>query len=97
MKKTLLLFVILWLVGGWHSFAQQDSTIQKFPILKAELQLSDSLPTLLSPNQTPPLWKNHHDWISYQMKVSLKTDDEDLAFQCFMVNRTDSLIYFNLH
>lgn len=97
MKKTLLLFVILWLVGGWHSFAQQDSTIQKFPILKAELQLRDSLPTILSQNQNPPLWKNQHDWISYQMKVSLKTEDEDLAFQCFMVNRTDSLIYFNLH
>lgn len=97
MKKTLLLFATLLFVGGLHSFAQQDSTIQKFPILKAELQLSDSLPTLLSQNQNPTLWENQHDWISYQMKVSLKTDDEDLAFQCFMVNRTDSLIYFNLH
>lgn len=97
MKKTLLLFVILWLVGGWHSFAQQDSTIQKFPILRAELQLSDSLPTLLSQNQNPTLWKNQHAWISYQMKVSVKTEEEDLAFQCFFVNRTDSLIYLNLH
>ena len=97
MKKTLLLFAILLVVAGTCVFAQQDSTIQKFPILKAELQLRDSLPTILSQNQNPPLWENQHDWISYQMKVSLKTEDEDLAFQCFMVNRTDSLIYFNLH
>lgn len=97
MKKTLLLFVILLVAVCLRGFAQQDSTTQKFPILKAELRLNDSLPVLLSQNQKPTLWENHYDWISYQMKVSLKTDDEDIAFQCFMVNRTDSLIYFNLH
>lgn len=97
MKKNLLLFVILLVVGGLRGFAQQDSTTQKFPILKAELRLNDSLPVLPSQNQKPTLWENHYDWISYQMKVSVKTEDEDLAFQCFFVNRTDSLIYLNLH
>lgn len=97
MKKNLLLFVILLVVGGLRGFAQQDSTTQKFPILKAELRLNDSLPVLLSQNQKPTLWENHYDWISYQMKVSVKTEEEDLAFQCFFVNRTDSLIYLNLH
>jgi hypothetical protein len=97
MKKRLLLFVILLVVGGLHGFAQKDSTIQKFPILKAELHLNDSLPALLSKTQKPPLWENRYDWISYQMKVSVKTEEEDLAFQCFFVNRTDSLIYLNLH
>lgn len=97
MKKRLLLFVTLLVAAGLRGFAQQDSTIQKFSILKTELRLNDSLPILLSQNQKPPLWKNQHDWISYQMKVSLKSPDEDIAFQCFFVNRTDSLMYFNLH
>lgn len=38
-----------------------------------------------------------YSWVSYQMKVTLETPDEKLGFQCFFVNRTDSLIYFNLH
>ena len=38
-----------------------------------------------------------YQWISYQMKVNLKTDDQELAFHCFFVNRIDSLIYLNLH
>ena len=38
-----------------------------------------------------------YQWISYQMKVNLKKDDQELAFQCFFVNRIDSLIYLNLH
>ena len=44
------------------------------------------------------IWQNPHcDWISYQMKISLQTSEEKLGFQCFFVNRTDSLMYFNLH
>ena len=97
MKKTLLLFAILLVVAGTRGFAQQDSTKQHFPVMKAEVRLNDSLPALLLQNQKPLLWENRYDWISYQMKVSVKTEEEDLAFQCFFVNRTDSLIYLNLH
>ena len=100
MKKSILLLILL-LIGGMCIRAQQDSTIQQFPVQQIEFRPADSLDAVLanllhSPD-TLPFWKNQHDWISYQMKVSLKTDDEDIAFQCFMVNRTDSLIYFNLH
>lgn len=38
-----------------------------------------------------------YEWISYQMKITLETEDEKLGFQCFFVNRTDSLMYFNLN
>ena len=38
-----------------------------------------------------------YDWISYQMKISLEKEEEKLAFQCFFVNRIDSLIYLNLN
>lgn len=31
------------------------------------------------------------------MKITLETEDEKLGFQCFFVNRTDSLMYFNLN
>lgn len=51
---------------------------------------SDTLPQLFVQNPS-------YDWISYQMKVSMETEDDKLAFQCFFVNRTDSLIYLNLH
>lgn len=38
-----------------------------------------------------------YEWVSYQMKISLEKEDEKLAFQCFFVNRIDSLIYLNLN
>lgn len=38
-----------------------------------------------------------YDWISYQMKISMEKEDEKLAFQCFFVNRIDSIIYLNLN
>ena len=38
-----------------------------------------------------------YEWISYQMKISLEKEEEKLAFQCFFVNRIDSLIYLNLN
>lgn len=44
------------------------------------------------------IWKNpYYEWISYQMKITLQTEEEKLGFQCFFVNRADSLMYFNLH
>jgi len=41
--------------------------------------------------------KISYDWISYQMKVSIDKKEEQLAFQCFLVNRIDSAIYLNLN
>lgn len=38
-----------------------------------------------------------HEWVSYQMKISLEKEEEQLAFQCFFVNRIDSIIYLNLN
>lgn len=38
-----------------------------------------------------------YEWVSYQMKISLEKEEEKLAFQCFFVNRIDSLIYLNLN
>ena len=41
--------------------------------------------------------KISYDWVSYQMKISLEKEDEKLAFQCYFVNRIDSIIYLNLN
>ena len=38
-----------------------------------------------------------YDWVSYQMKISLEKEEEKLAFQCYFVNRIDSIIYMNLN
>lgn len=38
-----------------------------------------------------------YDWVSYQMKISLEKEEEKLSFQCFFVNRIDSIIYLNLN
>lgn len=38
-----------------------------------------------------------YEWISYQMKISLEKEEEKLAFQCYFVNRIDSIIYLNLN
>lgn len=38
-----------------------------------------------------------YDWVSYQMKISLEKEEENLSFQCFFVNRIDSIIYLNLN
>lgn len=38
-----------------------------------------------------------YEWISYQMKIDMEKEEEKLAFQCFFVNRIDSLIYLNLN
>lgn len=38
-----------------------------------------------------------YEWVSYQMKISMEKEDEKLAFQCYFVNRIDSLIYLNLN
>lgn len=38
-----------------------------------------------------------YEWVSYQIKISLEKEEEKLAFQCFFVNRIDSIIYLNLN
>ena len=38
-----------------------------------------------------------YEWVSYQMKISMEKEEEKLAFQCYFVNRIDSLIYLNLN
>lgn len=55
-------------------------------------QTSDNIP---SKDSVFP--KITYEWISYQMKISLEKEEEKLAFQCFFVNRIDSLIYLNLN
>lgn len=42
---------------------------------------------------TKPLY----DWVTYQMKVTLENPKEKLLFQCYFVNRIDSIIYLNLN
>lgn len=93
MKKigiTIFLTLALVLTG----FGQND-TVQKAKLPAIRMQVGEiHLPAI---NETDILWENSYAWISYQMKVEMTEDEEKLAFQCFFVNRMDSLMYFNLH
>lgn len=51
----------------------------------------------LLPSKESVFPKITYEWVSYQMKVSLEKEKEKLSFQCFFVNRIDSLIYLNLN
>lgn len=88
-RLSLFLLLTLFSIRG---IAQNDN-IQ--PVMELKAQVSDiSLPKVNAEN---PLWENHYDWISYQLKINMKQNGDQLAFQCFFVNRIDSLIYFNLN
>lgn len=39
----------------------------------------------------------NYQWVSYQMKIDMDMQEEKMQFQCFFVNRIDSLIYLNLN
>lgn len=53
--------------------------------------------TSLIPAKVDVFPKITYDWVSYQMKISLEKEEEKLAFQCYFVNRIDSIIYLNLN
>ena len=53
--------------------------------------------TALIPAKEAVFPKITYEWVSYQMKISMEKEEEKLAFQCFFVNRIDSLIYLNLN
>ena len=53
--------------------------------------------TALIPAKEHVFPKITYDWVSYQMKISLEKEEEKLAFQCYFVNRIDSIIYLNLN
>lgn len=91
MKRILFPILILFFACFSNSYAQQDTL--KIPVQKMQV-------TKLATekwNIDSVLWHNEYDWISYQMKVAMTEGEDKLAFQCFFVNRTDSLMYFNLY
>lgn len=91
MKRILFPILILFFACFSNSYAQQDTL--KIPVQKMQI-------TKLATekwNIDSVLWQNNYDWISYQMKVTMTEGEDKLAFQCFFVNRTDSLMYFNLY
>lgn len=91
MKRILFPILILFFACFSNSYAQQDTL--KIPVQKMQV-------TKLATekwNIDSVLWQNNYDWISYQMKVAMTEGEDKLAFQCFFVNRTDSLMYFNLY
>lgn len=49
------------------------------------------------PSKADVFPKITYEWVSYQMKISMEKEEENLAFQCFFVNRIDSIIYLNLN
>ena len=53
--------------------------------------------TVFIPTKEEVFPKISYEWISYQMKISLEKEEEKLAFQCYFVNRIDSIIYLNLN
>lgn len=53
--------------------------------------------TTFIPTKEEVFPKITYEWISYQMKISMEKEEEKLSFQCFFVNRIDSLIYLNLN
>jgi len=72
----------------------------QYIIIAALLLLS--LPTIAQdstqiPSKEEVFPKITYDWVSYQMKISLEKEEEKLSFQCFFVNRIDSIIYLNLN
>lgn len=70
-------------------------------ILLAAFFLSTMLANGQNRDSIPPksevFPKITYDWVSYQMKISLEKEEENLSFQCFFVNRIDSIIYLNLN
>jgi len=102
-KKTIFILWFCLCVGAASPAVAQvvDETVSKdtgkMPIINIELEPDfqllfpkrDTLSLILN---TPP-----YEWLSYQMKISMQTSEQPLAFQCFFVNRSDSLLYFNLH
>lgn len=93
MKKICLSLFLLLTLFCVHVDAQTNDSLKPLLELKATVG-NISLPQVKVKN---PLWNNHYNWISYQLKINMKQNGEQLAFQCFFVNRTDSLLYFNLN
>ena len=93
---------MLFLLGGTLASAQSAMEVVRIPNDNIQIN-TENLEKLKNRISQPDSILNiyvkdaGYQWISYQMKVNLKTHDQELAFQCFFVNRIDSLIYLNLH
>lgn len=95
MKAIRLSIFLLMTFFSTLALAQRDSVAFQAPALELKATVGEM--NIPQKSVSSPLWENHYDWISYQMKINMREDDEQLAFQCFVVNRTDSLIYLNLN
>ncbi|MBQ7735576.1 MAG: DUF4292 domain-containing protein [Bacteroidales bacterium] len=67
------------------------------PVVLLYLPVLRAQDSTLIPSKMDVFPKITYDWVSYQMKISLEKEEEKLAFQCFFVNRIDSIIYLNLN
>lgn len=65
--------------------------------LLLNLPLANAQTDSVIPSKEEVFPKITYEWVSYQMKISLEKEEEKLSFQCFFVNRIDSLIYLNLN
>lgn len=88
MKRIYILILIVILGGGYIS-AQNNNT-DTLPATSISLNED----TLDIDSVFPHI---QYEWISYQMKINMDIHEEKLAFQCFFVNRIDSIIYLNLN
>ena len=72
---------------------QQKDTSVSYPQALLDPVSVDSLyhDSLSLPDTIP------YDWISYQMKTLITSDDESKTVHLFFVNRIDSIIYVNLN
>ena len=101
MLKIKILCILI-LLGGTLASAQSAMEVVRIPNDNIQIN-TENLEKLKNRISQPDSILNiyvkdaGYQWISYQMKVNLKTHDQELAFQCFFVNRIDSLIYLNLH
>lgn len=89
MKHSYIYIILIFILGGKMTTAQNSIT---------DTVITDSLSfhTALTDSILPPYTVNY-DWISYQLKVGMTHQNEQLAFQCYFVNRIDSIIYLNLN
>lgn len=88
MKRIYILLIFVILGGGIATAQNNNVDTLTSPIGTANVD------TLNLDSIFPHI---QHEWISYQMKIALDMNHEKLAFQCFFVNRIDSIIYLNVN
>lgn len=89
MKHSYIYVLLIFFLGGKMATAQ-NSIMDKGTY--------DTIPyNAIAADSIFPPSTIHYNWISYQLKVGLTHRNEQLAFQCYFVNRIDSIIYLNLN